>query len=408
MKNILKQTSILFFAQALTRVIGFFYTIFLARSLQVDDFGLYSLGLAYFSILSSISDFGFNRFLIREIAKEKEKSWEIIWSVLMLRLTVASILFAAFALGIYIFDHDKLRVSIVLLSSLAILPQVIAITFDGIFVALQKLQFSAISAIVLSISTIIFGFILINYGLGVFGAVNALILGQVIYASVLGLILYKHQGFKLSSVTVEVMKKALIGSLPYGILAIMGLLYFRIDTIILSYIKGNFDTGIYSAGYKFLEALVFIPNAFTFALFPIFAKLHETDTRKIKEIFTKTIGVTLLLGFVLSAIYFFIVPEIIYAFLPKYSKATEVIKILSLSIPFMFIHIPAAAVLTSTDKYLKQIILLSIVPITFNVLANLLFIPQYGLSAAAWITVLSDILSALLLFIFIRKIFKNG
>ena len=78
MKEILKQSSWLFFAQILTRVIGFFYTIFLANSLGVLDFGLYSVGLAYFSIISSLADFGFNRFLIREIATEKSQQWELV------------------------------------------------------------------------------------------------------------------------------------------------------------------------------------------------------------------------------------------------------------------------------------------------------------------------------------------
>ncbi len=407
MKSILKQTSVLFLAQVLARIIGFFYTIFLARSLGVLDFGIYSVGLAYFSIISSISDFGFNRFLIREIAREKGKSWEIIWNVLMLRFTIVSVFFALFAVGIYLLDQDKMRVSVILLASLAVLPQAIALTFDGIFVALQKLQFSAISALVLSLSTTFFGLYLINRGFGVNGAVNALILGQVIYALVLGIFLYKHQGFKLSSVTIKVIKKALLGSLPYGILAILGLLYFRIDTILLSYLRGNFETGIYTAAYKFLEALVFIPNALTFALFPAFAKLHEVDPRQIKGIFSKSIRFMFIFGVVITASYYLLLPIIITTFLPKYIEAIEVVKILSLAIPFMFVHIPASSVLTSSEKYLKQVILFSFIPLAFNILLNLIFIPQFGLVAASWITVASDILSAFLLFIFIHKYLKN-
>lgn len=408
MRNILKQTSVLFLAQALTRIIGFFYTIFLARSLGVLDFGVYSVGLAYFSIISSISDFGFNRFLIREIAREKDKSWEIIWSVLTLRLTIVSVFFAIFAIGIYLLDQDKTRVSIILLSTLSVLPQAIALTFDGIFVALQKLQFSAIAAITLSLSTTFFGIYLISQGFGAIGAVNALILGQVFYAAVLSIFLYKHHGFSLSSVTEEIIKKALIGSLPYGILAILGLLYFRIDTILLSYLRGNFETGIYAAGYKFLEALVFIPNALAFALFPVLAKLHEENPLKIKALLYKSTKIMFILGLFITVLYFLFLPEIIKIFLPKFLPSIDVIKILSIAIPFMFIHIPASSVLISSEKYLKQVILFSLVPLTFNIVTNLIFVPLFGLFAASWITVASDILSVVLLFIFIHKYFKNG
>lgn len=409
MRSILKQTSWLFFAQALTRIIGFFYTIFLARSLGVLDFGIYSVALAYFSIISSISDFGFNRFLIREIARDKGKLWEIIWNVLMLRLTIVSVSFAIFATSLYLLDPDRSRVSIVLLATLAVLPQAIAITFDGIFIALQKLQFSAISALVLSIATVFFGMFLMNHGLGVYGAVSALILGQIIYALTLIYLILKNQGFSKSEVNVATFKKVLLGSLPYGLLAVLGLLYFRIDTVLLSYMRGNFETGIYAAGYKFLEALVFIPNALAFALFPAFARLHEKDSKKIKGLFTKSIVTMFIFGCLVTVSFILILPFIIQIFLPKFTPAIEIIKILSLSIPFMFVYIPAAAVLTSTDKYLKQVILFSMIPLTFNILLNLIFIPDYGLLAASWITVGSDVLSAFILFIFIRKyIFKNG
>jgi len=408
-KDILKQTSWLFFAQILTRAIGFFYTIFLARSLGVLDFGLYSLGLAYFSILSSISDFGFNRFLTRELATEKGKSWEIIWNVLLLRLTLVSVFFALFSVLIYFLDQDKLRVSIILLASLAVLPQAIAFTFDGIFIALQKLQFSAFSSLVLTIATTLAGLFLVSSNLGTLGAVNALIIGQVIYALTLGFLLFKAHKVSRSLVTLNILKKALMGSIPYGVLAILGLIYFRVDTIILSYIKGNFETGIYAAGYKFLEALVFIPNALTFALFPKFAKLHEEGPKKIKGLFLKSVKHMFVLGCLITIGYILFLPYIIKTFLPQFIGAIEVIRILAFSIPFMFIHIPASSVLTSTDKYLKQVIYLSVIPLSFNIFLNFIFIPQYGLFAASWITVFSDILSVFILFFFIRRyIFKNG
>ena len=96
MKAILTQGFYVFFAQSITRVIGFFYVIFLARNLGVSDFGLFSVALAYFSIISGFADFGFNRFLTREIAKDKLKAPEILWTVTLLRLSLTSVLFAVF------------------------------------------------------------------------------------------------------------------------------------------------------------------------------------------------------------------------------------------------------------------------------------------------------------------------
>ncbi len=407
MRSILKQASWLFFAQTLTRIIGFLYTIFLANSLGVLNFGLYSVAIAYFSIISAICDFGFNRFLIREISSKKQQSWQIIWNILILRLTIVSVLFAIFSLGIYLFDPDRLRVSVLSLVSIALLPQAVAITFDGVFVALAKLQYSAAAAFVLSLATFFSGVFFIAKGFGIFGAILGLILGQVIYMLILLYFVKKQEKFKSAPISVPFLKEVLSGSIPYGILAVLGFLYFKIDTVILSYLRGNFETGIYALGYKFLEALVFIPNALSFALFPVLAKLHKDSPGKIKPLFLKSIKTMFILGLFAVAGYILVLPYVINTFLPKYTPAISVIKILSLTIPFMFVHVPASVVLTSSDKYLKQVILFSVIPLTFNILFNIIFIPLFGLVAASWISVGSDILSAAVIIFCVNKfVFK--
>ena len=404
MKAILKQTSWLVLAQVLTKVIGFFYTIFLARNLGVSDFGLFSVGLAYSSIISAISDFGFNRYLIREISKEEGKKWEIICNLLMLRLTIACLFFGIFSVFLYIFDQDKMRVSIILLSSLAILPQTVAITFDGVFIALRKLQFSALAAVVSSISTVLIGLFLVNKGFAIFGAVNALILGQLIFAVSFLILVRFHIGVKLHDIKLAVIKKALAGSLPYGLLGILGLLYFRIDAILLSYLKGNFETGIYGVSYRFLEVSTFIPSAFSAAIFPILSKLHNSNSSvEMKSLYIKSVKVMGFSGFLVTVIFILFVTEGIKLFMPNFLQAVDVIKVLSLSIPLMFMAAPGVQMLFSTDKYLKQILFLSIFTLGFNILLNFIFIPKFGVWAASWITVLSDALSFVVFYMFIKQ-----
>lgn len=409
MKAILKQTSWLFLAQALSRVIGFFYTIFLAKNLGVSGFGLLTVSLAYFSLISAIADFGFNRFLIREIALKTSKKSELLWNVAMLRLTLTAFLFAVFAIILYIFDADKLRVSLSLLAVLALLPLSLAQTFDAIFVARQKLQISAISVIISSLAIALMGIYFVREGLGVMGVINALIWGQFIYLLVLFLFLMKFNFFTISSIKSSIIKEITWESLPYGLLGILGLLYFRIDSVLLSYLRGSFETGLYGAAFRFLESIVFIPTALGTALFPTLARLHLKNSQRIKVLYFKSIKITLIIALLIVFVYLTILPLIIKIYLPDYVKSLDAIKVLSLAIPFMFLHIPASAVVLSSDKYLKPIILLSCLPLSFNILMNLQFIPLYGFMAAAWVTVASDILSFLLIFIFIKKtVLKDG
>ena len=402
-KQILKQTSWLVLAQTFTRIVGFFYTIFLAKSLGVGDFGLFSVGLAYFSIISGVSDFGFNRYLIREISKEEGQKWELVCNLLMLRLTIVSIFFGIFSLILYSFDQDKMRVSVILLSSLAILPQTVGLTFDGVFVALRRLQFSALVAVISSLATVSIGVFLLSHGFAVYGAVNALVLGQLIFALTFLLMFGLHIGIKLSEVKLALIKKALVGSLPYGLLGILGLLYFRIDTVMLSYLRGNFETGIYGVSYRFLEAVTLIPSAFSSALFPILSKLHQTKSKiEMRNLYLTSIKIMGFTGFLITLVFLVLISWAIRLFMPNFLQALDVIKILSLSIPLMFMTAPGVQVMFSTDKYLKTVLFLSIFTLGFNVLLNLILIPRFGVWAAAWVTVLSDLLSFIIFYFFIK------
>jgi len=201
----------------------------------------------------------------------------------------------------------------------------------------------------------------------------------------------------------QLIKRMLAGSLPYGFLGILGLIYFKVDTLFLSYLRGNFETGIYGVAYRFLEAIVFIPTTLAVTLFPILAKLQEIDKAQIKKIYYKSIKVMAVFGVIVAVGYVFILPLIISLFLPQYLKAVVVVQILALSIPFMFVHVPVSQILLSSEKFLRQVIFISFVPLIFNITANLIFIPQYGFMAAAWITVISDVISLSVLIFYIQK-----
>jgi len=101
-------------------------------------------------------------------------------------------------------------------------------------------------------------------------------------------------------------------------------------------------------------------------------------------------------------LFILVLPLLIEVFLPSYLQAIDVIRILAISIPFIFIATPGVQIMLSTEKYLKTVIFLSLFTVAFNITLNLFFIPVYGFIAAAWITVLSEVLSFAVFFLFIQ------
>lgn len=406
--KILKNSSYILIAQGFNKALSFFYTVYLARSLDVENFGYFTVALSYFSLLSAIADFGISRYLIREVARGQKSMAVLLANILILRISAVSILFAIFAVTLYLLDPSSDRVSITLIAVLAIIPQSIALTIDGVFIALQKINLSAIGLSILAIVTSLIGFILVFSGFGVMGATAALVFGQIIYAIVLSIILFKQKIRPFAGIETKIIKEIVIGSLPYGLLGVLGLIYFKVDTILLSYMKSSYDTGIYAAAYKFLEAIIFIPSAVSVALFPVLAKLHETDSQALKKLYFKSLRVMLYISLPIMLGYIFLLPFVINFLLPQYQLSIFVIQVLALTIPLMFMHTPATVALLSTDKYLKEVVLISIGTLAFNIIFNILLIPKYGIMAAAFVTVLSEGLSLLIFYLLLKyKVFKS-
>lgn len=419
MGKILKNSSYLLGAQIVARIISFFYILFLAKFLSVENFGLYTVAFSYFSLISGLAELGMNRYLTREVAihrdGSKKKLSSILCSMLIFRLAFVSIIFAVFALVLSLTDPDQMRVTLTLLAVSAILPQAIAFSLDSVYVGLEKLLLCALGLLGLNIVTTFLGVYFVLAGFGVIGVTASLVFGFIAYALVLALLSF-HYGVRFlkkdqeknNSLTFNLLKEVIQGSLPYGVLGVLGLIYFKIDAILLSYMKGSFEVGIYGAAYKFLEAIVFIPSSVATALFPVLSRLHQDNIAQVKQLYFKTLAslfglsVFVLIGFVT------ILPMIIRFYLPQFNDSILVLLVLSLTIPFIFIHVPGAIVVLSTDKYLKEAILLSIAAVIFNLVGNIIFIPRYGAFGAAIVTVLSEVLSFIIFFVFLQiKVFKK-
>lgn len=409
MRNlIIKNSLYLFSSQVAIKIVSFLYSIFLARSLDVNNFGLYITALSYFSIASTFTDLGITRFIIRETARSPKNLPQFIFPIFFIRIICSFCLFLTLAIPIYLFDTNQLRVNFTLLALITILPQTINITFDNLLIALQKFSLSAFSLVTLNLSGALLGVYFITLGWGVKGALISLIVSQLLYMLVLFIFFIKQKIKFNYKINKQIVFMILRNSLPYGLLGILALIYFKIDILLISYIKGEYDTGIYGAAYKFLEAIIFIPSIAGTVLYPIFAKLYVSDLEQLKKRYYQSLLLMGLLGTLTLAVYLLILPLIIQIFLPNYLLSINAIYILALAIPFMFLHTPGVQVILSHESNVKSVFYLSIVTILFNISLNLILIPSYGYIGASWVTVFSEILSFCVFFYLLQvKIFKK-
>jgi len=207
----------------------------------------------------------------------------------------------------------------------------------------------------------------------------------------------------LFSIDISAWSNFIKKSYIYVLIGFFSGIYFKIDVFLLQFLKGESAVGIYSAGFKFFEALLFIAASYNIARTPIFAQLAKKNPEQLLKVMKKDLKFLFLLGFGIISVTFFLSPIILPLFLKgNYFSAIKVVQIVIFALPLILF----SSVFLNAIYVLKKahiIIFIFIFQVIINFILNIIFIPRYSYLASAYITVFSEVTNiTLLIFIFIR------
>ena len=197
-------------------------------------------------------------------------------------------------------------------------------------------------------------------------------------------------------------------SYPYAFLIVLMMLYTRTDSIMLERIhkNGAYEAGIYAQGFRLLDALFMFGMIFANLLLPIFSKLLVEKNSLIPKML-KTARNLLLGGAILSAILCTFHAEFILGLIYKNDVSASVLSFQFLMWSFigMSITLIYGTLLTANGnlRFLNQI---SFVGVLVNVVFNAFLIPTYGAAGAAFATLVTQSLIALLQLVYCHSKFS--
>ncbi len=61
--------------------------------------------------------------------------------------------------------------------------------------------------------------------------------------------------------------------IPYLLWTIFGIVYYRIDSVMLSFLTPEAVVGWYGASYKFFDVLAFLPGIYSLSILPVLSKM---------------------------------------------------------------------------------------------------------------------------------------
>jgi O-antigen/teichoic acid export membrane protein len=193
-------------------------------------------------------------------------------------------------------------------------------------------------------------------------------------------------------------KTILKEAFPFGLSGIFVVIYFYIDSVMLSLMKSDEVVGWYNASYKLVFILLFIPAVYFSSIYPVMSNLfiHSKDT--LKFIYSTSLKYMLILGVLMGISTIILADQIILLIYgTEYQPSILALKILIWAVFFSFLAHAPMYILNSTNKqviYTKVVFIGMIV----NVIMNFILIPKYSLIGASVATVFTEFLGFFLLY----------
>ncbi len=353
--------------------------------------GIFTLALTYLNIFYLLGDFGFNAHVLKQNRSENINSvssseWQkllgtrILWSLVLIVLSIATLPFWSFSSSEFS--------QAVIVGSLAILGSSIFVTCNLIFQSKLRYDLSVIA----SSAGILVGLTLYIWLSDQHAPISSLLIAQSVswlIIAVLSLIFVKKFLTNIFPIFDSYYIKDLFKqSWPIAATLALNVVYFRIDAFLLAFYKGISEVGIYNVAYSVFQSALVIPTFIMNAYYPLMLKSFT----KVKLVSMLLVGLAFLGTFVT-----FILADWIINFLTdgRFDNSVQVLQILSLSFPAFFLSALFMWLLVAKGKY-KQMFFVYLIGLCINLVLNIIFIPQYSIIGAAWVTVMSEYLILLL------------
>ncbi len=403
-KRIVNNTVISLAGQAISWASTLLLTIAYGRFLGPEKFGELYFAITFVGLIGVPLEFGFNAQLTRGAAQEPGKALGYLWNTLLLKTVLWLILFSVILLICWLLGYSLEVWSLVAICGVTLLSGSIASTFASLFCGFEGNVYPVIGNILNNALSALAGILILRAGAGVQtmafvllgGSLSSVIWQAICFFRLVG------TGFNIDMTLIRNLVRTSIPFLTYGAI---GVIYYRIDTVLLSLMTNDTVVGWYGAGYRLFDTLVFLPGLVISAImYPVYAKLSVSSERDLKVAIEKSLNFLLICGIPIATLLLVAAPDIIQFLYNRveFYHAIPVLQCLSFGLVFLYINSVFTTLLMSTKRE-KKITIMAMIALVFNLGLNLILIRLYQQVGAAIVTSLTEILLFCVSILFIPR-----
>ena len=185
-------------------------------------------------------------------------------------------------------------------------------------------------------------------------------------------------------------------SLPFALLVLLMTIYYRVDAVMLERLlpEGKVASGTYAQAFRLLDASTMMPFLFAGLLLPIFSRMlkEKENVSSLTLLATRLLLAPALALAIMTLFFNLEIMDLLY--LEQVQESSAVLPVLMFSLVGISLTYIYGTLLTANGS-LRYLNIMATGGVLLNIALNAILIPQHGSLGAAWATLVTQVLTAL-------------
>jgi O-antigen/teichoic acid export membrane protein len=382
-----------FLSQLIRLGTNFLMFVGIARLYGVEAFGQFTTAHTLATIFLLLADFGFDMLVATEIARNRAQSVEVArryFSQKVLFASVATVGMFAISFMQNFTWQTRVLVQVLALYTLAgSLNNFFFALFKGFEEFHHETRISLWTNGCLLVLLVVLG--VLHLPLETIAA--AFVLTRLAGVALASKVAARLAGGGVMRLTFDRWRETWRPVAVFGVHFIFGNLFFTLDTILLSFWKGDREVGIYQAAFKVVTLSLVLPDIGVNTMMPVLARLHgEGDERW--AAFGKLLSKALFLIALPVSLVLLVYADQIVAILYGSGQFVEAVPILRLFAFTVFIRfvVDSYGIMLTTSRRQGVRMVIVVAGTVLNLAFNAFMIPRYGPWGAAEVSLVTNLL----------------
>ncbi len=380
------------------KFIDYAFALLRLRILAPTGEGAYTFAVQTYGLFEILVRFGLGTLLTREVAKKRDTktAGEFLGNVLVLRTALWLISLPILVVYTWLYWRSGAIASqtvwAIVIFAVALYFANLSDAFSAVFNAYEKMEYPAGLASFIALAKVALGAFVLLAGWGFVGLAAVSLLMNAIQALWLFMLLRGRILRPVWRIDLALQRWMLSESGPLMLNHLLATVFWRIDILILTPWVGEMGVGLYAAAYKYIDGLNVIPSYFTLAIFPVMARFAANESDTLKRTHWLALRLLTMISIPITVFVLFTARPLILLlggqeFVPGAILPLQLL-ILSITVGFMNSVTHYVLIAIGQQRFLTRAFVFGVV---FNTVGNLIFIPRYGVTAAAVVTILSEL-----------------